>query len=218
MGHRTQEGAAVMFWGIFGFLACVCAAIVWRKWSASKVVATPAFKSFQLNYVSIWLAMMMADWLQGPYVYALYASYGFSKKEIGQLFIMGFGASMVLGTCVGPLADKHGRKRSCIAFGIIYSLSCITKHSPDYWVLMVGRLLGGVATSLLFSVFESWMIAAHFKNGFNGDQLGDTFTKAYFGNSIVAIGAGVVGGYAEQTFGLVAPFDVSMMMLIVGTV
>lgn len=63
---------------------------------------------------------------------------------------------------------------------------------------MIGRLLGGVATSLLFSVFEvhqcqpfpvlclvsvplfpqSWMIASHFKQGFNGDQLGDTFTKA----------------------------------------
>jgi len=25
---------------------------------------------------------------QGPYVYALYASYGFTKKEIGELFIM----------------------------------------------------------------------------------------------------------------------------------
>jgi MFS family permease len=162
--------------------------------------------------------MMMADWLQGPYVYALYSSYGFSKKEIGQLFIAGFGASMILGTFAGSMADKYGRKMFCLAFGIAYSLSCVTKHSPDYWVLMVGRLLGGVATSLLFSVFESWMIASHFKQGFNGDQLGDTFTKAYFGNSIVAIGAGVVGGYAEQTFGLVAPFDVSMMMLIVGTI
>jgi len=190
---------------------------VWREWNTSKVVATAAFTNFQKNYVGIWLMMMMADWLQGPYVYALYASYGFSKKEIGELFIMGFGASMVLGTMVSPLADKYGRKMSCIAFGIIYSLSCVTKHSPDYWVLMIGRLLGGVATSLLFSVFESWMIASHFKNGFSDEQLGDTFTKAYFGNSIVAIAAGVIGGFAADNFGLVAPFDVSMIMLIAGS-
>jgi hypothetical protein len=26
---------------------------------------------------------------------------------------------------------------------------------------MAGRLLGGVATSLLFSVFEAWLIGAH---------------------------------------------------------
>merc|ERR1711968_75538 len=82
---------------------------------------------------------------------------------------------------------------------------------------MIGRLLGGVATSLLFSVFESWMIASHFKNGFSGEQLGDTFTKAYFGNSIVAIAAGVIGGFAADNFGLVAPFDVSMIMLIAGS-
>ena len=35
--------------------------------------------------------------------------------------------------------------------------------------------------------------------------------QAYFGNSIVAIVAGVVGGYAADSFGLVAPFDMSMV-------
>jgi hypothetical protein len=28
---------------------------------------------------------------------------------------------------------------------------------------MVGRVLGGVATSLLFSAFESWLVAEHNK-------------------------------------------------------
>lgn len=40
---------------------------------------------------------------------------------------------------------------------------CMTKHSPDYKVLMLGRVLGGIATSLLFSAFESWLVAEHFK-------------------------------------------------------
>lgn len=46
------------------------------------------------------------DWLQGPYVYALYQHYGFDRGDIGRLFIAGFGASMILGTVVGSLADK----------------------------------------------------------------------------------------------------------------
>lgn len=46
------------------------------------------------------------DWLQGPYVYALYAAYGFSKRDIGRLFIAGFGSSMVFGTVVGSLGDR----------------------------------------------------------------------------------------------------------------
>lgn len=47
------------------------------------------------------------DWLQGPYVYYLYTTYGYGKGEIGQLFIAGFGSSMLFGTIVGSLADKQ---------------------------------------------------------------------------------------------------------------
>jgi len=99
--------------------------------------------------------------LQGPYVYALYSSYGFNKREIGYLFIMGYAASAILGGFVGSIADTYGRKKCCVAYGVIYSISCITKHSSSFSILMFGRLLGGIATSLLHSVFESWMISTH---------------------------------------------------------
>ena len=47
------------------------------------------------------------DWLQGPYVYALYQFYGFDRGQIGRLFIGGFASSMIFGTLVGSLADKQ---------------------------------------------------------------------------------------------------------------
>ena len=49
---------------------------------------------------------------------------------------------------------------------LTYAASCATKHSPRYNVLLIGRLLGGVSTSLLFSVFEAWAVAAHTAHGF----------------------------------------------------
>ena len=52
------------------------------------------------------LCTAAGDWLQGPYVYALYQHYGFDRGDIGRLFIAGFGSSMVFGTIVGSLADK----------------------------------------------------------------------------------------------------------------
>lgn len=52
-------------------------------------------------------ACVAGDWLQGPYVYALYQYYGFDVKDIGRLFIAGFGSSMIFGTIVGSLADKQ---------------------------------------------------------------------------------------------------------------
>lgn len=56
-----------------------------------------------------------------------------------------------------------GRKRMSVIYCVTYMLSCFTKHSPQYRVLMLGRVLGGIATSLLFSSFESWLVAEHFK-------------------------------------------------------
>ena len=37
------------------------------------------------------------------------------------------------------------------------------QHVPSYWVLMCGRVAGGMATSILFSAFESWVICEHDK-------------------------------------------------------
>lgn len=164
---------------------------------------------------------MAGDWLQGPYVYYLYTTYGFGKGEIGQLFIAGFGSSMLFGTIVGSLADKQGRKRACVTYCITYILSCITKHSPQYKILMVGRVLGGIATSLLFSAFESWLVAEHNKRGFEQQWLSLTFSKAIFlGNGLVAILSGLLGNLLVDTFGFgpVAPFDAASCFLAIGMV
>ena len=64
--------------------------------------------------------------------------------------------------CLNCLINS-GRKRASVMYCITYILSCMTKHSPQYKVLMLGRILGGIATSLLFSAFESWLVAEHFK-------------------------------------------------------
>lgn len=39
------------------------------------------------------------------------------------------------------------------------------EHIPDMRVLLLGRVLGGISTSLLFSAFESWMVSEHRKKG-----------------------------------------------------
>lgn len=87
-----------------------------------------------------------------------------------------------------------GRRLACITYMITYSLSCLTKHYGEYWILMLGRLLGGISTSLLFSAFESWLVAEHFARGFNEALLGDTFSKAVFlGAGLMAILSGLAG-------------------------
>ena len=45
--------------------------------------------------------------------------------------------------------------------GDCYNL--IFQHVPSYWVLLVGRVAGGMATSILLSAFESWVVCEHDK-------------------------------------------------------
>ncbi|CAH8317734.1 unnamed protein product [Eruca vesicaria subsp. sativa] len=209
----------VFYYVVFGVLSIVVAALELSKNNKDRINTSSAFTSFKNNYLVVYSLMMAGDWLQGPYVYYLYSTYGFSKGEIGQLFIAGFGSSMLFGTIVGSLADKQGRKRACVTYCITYILSCITKHSPQYKVLMVGRVLGGIATSLLFSSFESWLVAEHNKRGFEQQWLSLTFSKAvFFGNGLVAIIAGLFGNLLVHSFSLgpVAPFDAAACFLAIG--
>jgi hypothetical protein len=57
---------------------------------------------------------------------------------------------------------------------------------------MLGRLLGGVATSLLFSIFEAWLIRAHADAELPKSCLAKSFSWAAYSNSITAIFAGLV--------------------------
>ena len=176
------------------------------------------FAIFRRRFLTVYLIMMAADWMQGPYVYRLYSYYGFSRSDNGILFIAGFGASLVFGTWSGPLADTYGRKNSCILYGVTYFLSCATKHFPNFWILMLGRVLGGIATSILWSSFESWMVSEHNAQGFPGEKIGSTFSLMYTLNGILAILSGFVAQAANDYFQHpVAPFDVSGLLLLIGT-
>ncbi|CAD7928432.1 unnamed protein product [Amoebophrya sp. A25] len=158
-----------------------------------------AASGLKASYLAVWLLAMAADWLQGPYVYALYAAYGLSHQTNSILFIFGFGASMFFGVFVGGWADWYGRRRLAVGYCLIYALGCATKHFANFWVLAVGRVLAGIATSLLYSVFETWLVCEQQRLRLPaGEFLGDVFSWGIFLNSIVAIGMGFVAEAAAS--------------------
>ncbi|KAF9319148.1 hypothetical protein BGZ91_005003, partial [Linnemannia elongata] len=67
--------------------------------------ANSSFSAFRNNYLAVYLTVMMSDWLQGPYLYALYQSYNFSMYDIAVLFITGFVSGAVFGTVIANTAD-----------------------------------------------------------------------------------------------------------------
>ena len=105
---------------LFALSAVTTGYLVYKNWSASVTKGfdrtssgdSKEFKRFQRTYLFVYFCVMAGDWLQGPYVYALYSSYGFNQHDIAVLFVAGFGSSMIFGTFIGSLADRFGRKVS----------------------------------------------------------------------------------------------------------
>ena len=172
-----------------------------------------------------------ADWLQGPYVFALYMSYGFERATVNMLFLTGFLSAGLLAPFAGGLADRYGRRASCV-FGYcgLYALACVTKHFRSLPLLLLGRVLGGAATSVLFSSFESWLVAQHGILALPSADLGGALSRMYFLNGVCGILMGLLAqagadaaeltqagaGSILYVGGDVTPFDMSFGFLVLG--
>ncbi|KAK0480719.1 hypothetical protein IW261DRAFT_1419071 [Armillaria novae-zelandiae] len=156
--------------------------------SESKSLAT-----LTRQYLVVYGVVMGADWLQGPYVYSLYREqYGFPERIVAILFVTGFMSAGLAAPFVGVYADQHGRKRICLLFCITYALSCVLILVPWLPVLLFGRILGGISTSILFSVFESWLVSASTSLLLPQSDISVIMGRATLLNGFVATGAGVV--------------------------
>lgn len=154
---------------------------------------------------------------QGAYVYTLYKDEkGLAESVVAALFTSGFLAAAVSALFVGKLADRYGRRLACLVFCATYAVSCLTKISDDVIVLFVGRLLGGLSTTLMYSVFESWMVTEYYAQRLEKSNMS---LSAMFGmmttlNSIVAIVSGVVGeSLVAATRTKVSPFMAAIVCL-----
>ena len=204
----------------FAVLGALCVALqLWviKTRKEPSIGNNPTFLQFQRGYFATYFLALLADWLQGPYLYRLYSHYGFQEDQIAVLYVCGFLSSVLLGTWAPIAADRFGRKKLCILFTIIYSVACFFKLSRNYGILILGKVLGGVATSLLFSSFEAWYVQEHLdKHDFPKEWIAVTSNKASMWSSILAIVAGVVTNVVAEwmKFGPVAPYILAVPCLI----
>jgi MFS family permease len=143
---------------------------------------------------------------------------GLPEQTVAFLFMIGFVSAGISASFAGAFADRHGRRTACLAFCVIYSLSCATLFTDNINILFLGRILGGISGTLLWSVFESWLVAE-----FNKLMLQDAdpilsgiFSTMTTSNTCVAIIAGIVAEWLVRSFGTAkAPFCASVGCLAV---
>lgn len=176
-----------------------------------KALQKSAFRRFQLSYLTVYLITMLADWLQGTNMYTLYAGY---DMPVGLLFITGFTSSAVFGTFVGLYVDKGGRKMGCVLFCVLEIIINTLEHFPSLPLLILGRVLGGVSTSLLFTAFESWMVTEHRSRGFPEEWIAGTFSLASTGNGLSAVAAGILAQLSSDAMGDIGPFRLAIALTV----
>jgi len=170
------------------------------------------YQKLNKSYLIVYSLVVTGDWLQGPYSYSLYRSYGLNLAEIGWLSVCGFLSSLLFGTYIGSTADKIGRKKMCIIFCALYSTACLLIYIPNLFVLLLGRVLSGISTSLLFSCFEAWLIYEHHSKGFASSFLSNTLTWASFLNGFTAIISGLIGNAFVSIFSYASPYGFAIVI------
>ncbi|KAK9781539.1 putative Molybdate-anion transporter [Seiridium cardinale] len=171
---------------------------------AEKQDSVRVARRFQISYFLPYALAVAADWLQGPHIYAIYKyEKNIPEKTVAALYAAGFVSGGFSASIAGGLADRFGRKRACLLYCGLYVATCLTMLSDNLVVLFFGRLCGGVCTTLLFSVFEAWMISEYHERGLDGSglELSTVFGNMTTLSCVVAIASGVVGDILVQLSG-----------------
>jgi MFS family permease len=132
---------------------------------------------------------------------------GLPEETVAFLFLIGFVSAGISASFAGTFADRYGRRTACLAYCVLYSFSSFTLLADDIRILFLGRVLGGICGTLLWTVFESWLVAEfnQLKLEDTGSVLGGIFSAMTILNSLVAIfilAEGLVGliGTAKAPF------------------
>lgn len=141
---------------------------------------------------------------------------GLAEEAVAQLFMTGFAAAAASALISGSLADRYGRKSACLFFCVAYSISCMTVLFDSIWILFAGRILGGVSTTLMYSVIESWMVTEfHRQHLEEAGSINDIFGQSQSLNGLAAILAGVYAQWiVYYTDTQAAPFMTAVALLV----
>jgi MFS family permease len=140
----------------------------------------------------------------GTHLYVLYESYGFS---VASLYSLGFVTGAVTTPITGPLIDKFGRKKSALLYCVLEIGINMLEQYPFLSGLIVSRMVGGVTTNLLSSVFETWLDTEYRMRGFDEKKYEIIMRDSVVVSNMAAIASGYFAHVMAERFGPVGPFQ-----------
>eukprot|EP00980_Cylindrotheca_fusiformis_P001816 scaffold408_cov71-Cylindrotheca_fusiformis.AAC.17 len=137
-----------------------------------------SFNALRLNYLFVVLSIMLADGLQGAVTTPL----------------------------TGSLVDKFGRKNSAICYCVLEIMINQLEQYPYIAGLIVSRMVGGITTNLLSTVFEAWLDTEYRKRGLPEEKYEILMRDSVIVSNLAAIASGYLAHVLAESYGPVGPF------------
>ena len=100
-----------------------------------------------------------------------------------------------------------GRKKSAMLYCFLEMIINYLELFPIFAGLITSRIIGGITTNLLFSVFESWLVSEHRSRGFEEEKLEIILRDSTIVSNSAAILSGYLAHKLADHFGAVGPFQ-----------
>eukprot|EP00760_Papus_ankaliazontas_P017037 PhM_4_TR1700/c0_g1_i1/m.5973 len=145
------------------------------------------------RYIVGYGLMACADWLQGPYLYAMYRGFGLGDGDIGRLYVVDLAVAAAVSSYLGGRVDSAGRRFCCVLYCIVYAASNLLNNLFPVLgisVLFLGCALDGACNSLLKSAPETWLAAESEKRGAQAHWIGHTLAMASLASTLGSVLAG----------------------------
>ena len=140
----------------------------------------------------------------GTHLYVLYEGYGYS---VASLYCLGFVTGALTSPITHAMVDKIGRKKSALLYCALEIFINWLEQYPNIVGLIVSRMIGGITTNLLASVFETWVDTEYRRRGFDHEKYEIVMRDSVVASNLSAIASGYLAHTLAERFGPVGPFE-----------
>ncbi len=104
------------------------------------------------------------------------------------------------------MVDNLGRKRAVLIYCVLEIFINYLEQYPSLICLTTSRVIGGITTNLLHTVFETWLVTEHRRRQFDEVKLESLFRDSNLVSNSAAIVSGYISHCLASSLGPVGPF------------
>lgn len=191
------DPSATSFYLAYAAACCALGILYIRiKSSEGTSITTTEFQVFQSSFISGYVGVILCELIASATFYHTFLSMDLDLGQICRLYLATMFASTITAVIM-ECVELGARKDKCVLSAMLYSIAMFSVFfGGHYEMLLLGRILYGVASALQHSSFESYAVHQHSSHGFPEDWLSHMFTLLTHTMALFAALSGIIGQMA----------------------